>query len=55
MKLPAIEGFIKQQINQKLVEPTVIKNEYTRLINSIPEYNNHPEAKQELINRINNL
>jgi hypothetical protein len=55
MKLPAIEGFIKQQINQKLVEPTVIKNEYIRLINSIPEYNNHPEAKQELINRINNL
>lgn len=55
MKLPAVEGFIRQQINQKLVPENQIKSEYIRLINSIPEYNNHPTAKQELITRINNL
>lgn len=55
MKLPAVEGFIRQQINQKLVPAEQIKKEYIRLINSVPEYNNHPTAKQELINRINNL
>lgn len=55
MKLPAVEGFIRNQIRQKLVPAETIKGEFIRLINSIPEYNNHPSAKQHLIQRINSI
>jgi hypothetical protein len=49
------ESTIRAQINQKLAPAQAIKQDYVNIINRASEYNNHPQLKQYLISRINNI